>query len=119
MRPFRDISDSFAGREVPPFVVRLFYRLFVHDRRFYVKDNCIGCAACASLCPTVNIRMRGGRPEWQGHCTQCQSCIGVCPVDAIEFGGRTRKKRRYYLFADGRQKFPNEKREPEADEEKR
>ena len=115
----RDISDSFAGREVPPFVVRLFYRLFVHDRRFYVKDNCIGCAACASLCPTVNIRMRGGKPEWQGHCTQCQSCIGVCPVDAIEFGGRTRKKRRYYLFADGRQKFPNEKRKTEADDEKR
>ena len=110
----RDISSSFAGREVPEIVVRLFYKLFVHDRRFYVKDNCIGCTACASLCPTVNIRMRGGKPEWLGHCTQCQSCIGVCPVDAIEFGSRTRKKRRYYLFADGRQKFPNEKRETES-----
>ena len=107
----RNISDSFSGREVPEFVVKQFYRMFVHDRKFEVKDNCIGCAACAQLCPMVNIRMRGGKPEWKGHCTQCQSCIGVCPVDAIEFGLRTRKKRRYYLFADGRQKFPPEKRD--------
>ena len=114
----RNIKDSFSGREVPAFVVNSFYKHFVHDRKFYVKDNCIGCSACAQLCPTVNIRMRGGKPEWQGHCTQCQSCIGVCPADAIEFGGRTRKKRRYYLFADGRQKFPPEKRkEPESKSE--
>jgi ferredoxin len=114
----RNISSSFAGREVPDFIVRGFYRFFVHDRKFRVKDNCSGCTACASLCPTVNIRMRDGKPEWQGHCTQCQSCIGVCPVDAIEFGLRTRRKRRYYLFADGRQKFPNERREAESDEDK-
>ena len=113
----RDIKNSFAGREVPDFVVKQFYRRFVHDKKFEVKENCIGCSACASLCPMVNIRMRDGKPEWLGHCTQCQSCIGVCPVDAIEFGGRTRKKRRYYLFADGRQKFPNEKRSSPSEEE--
>ena len=110
----RNITDSYAGASIPDFVVNGFYRFFVHDRRFLVKENCIGCTACAKLCPLVNITMQDGRPVWNGHCTQCQSCIAVCPVDAIEFGRRTRKKRRYYLFADGRQKFPGESR-AEAD----
>ena len=110
----RNITDSYAGASIPDFVVNGFYRFFVHDRRFLVKENCIGCTACAKLCPLVNITMQYGRPVWNGHCTQCQSCIAVCPVDAIEFGRRTRKKRRYYLFADGRQKFPGESR-AEAD----
>ena len=106
----RTITDSYAGHAMPLFLYRFFYRLFVHDKRFYVKENCIGCAACAKLCPLVNITMEDGHPVWNGRCTQCQSCIAVCPVDAIEFGHRTRKKRRYYLFADGRQKFPLESR---------
>ena len=103
------IRDSYAGPAMPTLLYRLFYRLFVHDRKFYVKDNCTGCSACAKLCPLVNIRMKDRRPVWQGHCTQCQACISVCPVDAIEFGHRAKGKRRYYLFADGRQKFPRER----------
>jgi ferredoxin len=113
----RPVSDSLSGPPMPEFLTRGFYRLFVHDRKFFVKENCIGCTACAKLCPMVNITMQDGRPVWNGNCTQCQACIGVCPVDAIEFGRRTRKKRRYYLFADGRQKFPRETRpvaEPSA-----
>ena len=105
------IRDSYAGPAMPAPLYKLFYKFFVHDRRFRVKDNCIGCSACARLCPMANIRMRDGRPVWMGGCTQCQSCIGVCPVDAIEFGHRTKGKRRYYLFANGLQKFPNEKPE--------
>ena len=110
----RAITDSYAGTAVPDFILNGFYRCFVHDRRFLVNENCIGCTACAKLCPTVNITMQDGHPVWNGRCTQCQSCIAVCPVDAIEFGRRTRNKRRYYLFADGRQKFPRESR-PKAE----
>lgn len=106
----RPISDRFAGPGMPEALTDGFYRMFVHDRKFYVKETCIGCAACAKLCPQVNITMQDGRPQWNGSCTQCQACIAVCPVDAIEFGNRARNKRRYYLFADGRQKFPREKR---------
>ena len=107
------IRDSYAGPAMPAPLYKLFYKLFVHDRRFRVKDSCIGCSACARLCPMANIRMRDSRPVWMGNCTQCQSCIAVCPVDAIEFGHRTRGKRRYYLFANGLQKFPNEKPRPQ------
>ena len=115
----RQISDPFSGPAMPEALTSTFYRLFVHDRKFYVKDSCIGCAACAKLCPRANISMKNSRPVWNGSCTQCQACIGVCPVDAIEFGNRTRKKRRYYLFADGRQKFPREaKPDAQATDEK-
>ena len=103
------VKDSYSGPAVPEIVVRALYKSFVHDRKFRVKENCIGCSACSKLCPMANIRMKYRRPVWLGHCTQCQACISVCPVDAIEFGRRTKGKRRYYLFADGRQKFPNEK----------
>ncbi len=107
----RDISDSNAGNGVPAFVRSLFYRFFIHDRRFRVKNNCTGCTTCAKLCPMVNIRMRNGKPTWNGRCIQCQSCISVCPVNAIEFGTWTLRKRRYYLYADGRQKFPLERQD--------
>lgn len=111
----RSISDSNAGRAIPVFLYKLFYRFFVTDKKFYVKDNCTGCGLCASLCPTVNIVLQDKHPVWMGSCVQCQSCIGVCPVDAIEFGRRSRKKRRYYLYSDGRQKFPEDLRSPSAD----
>ena len=102
------IRDGFSGPAMPNFVYRMFYRLMIHDRKLRVKDSCIGCSACAMLCPMANIRMKDRRPVWLGNCTQCQACIAVCPVDAIEFGLRSKGKRRYYLFADGRQKFPRE-----------
>lgn len=102
----RTLRDSYSGPGMPKWLMHLFYRFFVHDRKFRVKDKCTGCTACARLCPMANIRMKDGKPVWLGNCTQCQSCIAVCPVDAIEFGLLTRGKRRYYLFADGRQKFP-------------
>ena len=59
--------------------------------------------------PVFTIRMKDGKPVWRGSCTQCQSCIAVCPTDAIEFGRRTKRKRRYYLFANGLQKFPSDR----------
>ncbi len=107
----RRLTDSCSGPAMPEFALNLFYRMFIHDSKFRVKENCSGCGTCAFLCPLANIRMSDHKPQWLGHCTQCQACIAVCPEDAVEFGHRTRNKRRYYLYADGRQKFPRE--EPE------
>ena len=112
----RQIKNVNSGPGMPKFVHRAFYRCFVHDRKFRVKDSCVGCTTCAKICPLANIRMKDGKPVWLGNCTQCQACIAVCPEDAIEFGLRTRNKRRYYLYADGRQKFPKTD-SPEASDE--
>ena len=112
------VKDSYSGPAMPELFYRLFYRFFVQDRKFRVKDTCTGCSACAKLCPMLNISMKNRRPFWMGNCTQCQSCIAVCPVDAIEYGMRTRGKRRYYLFADGRQKFPSEEPRSSASPER-
>ncbi|MCR5137953.1 MAG: EFR1 family ferrodoxin [Oscillospiraceae bacterium] len=109
----KPIRDSNAGPAMPELLYRQFYRHFVHDRRFTVKDSCTGCGTCAGLCPLVNISMLHGRPVWGGNCTQCQACIAACPTDAIEFGRRSRGKRRYYLYASGLQKFPPEPSQPE------
>ncbi len=108
IRVGRKLSDSYAGPAMPKFLYDGFYRRFITDRKFRVKDSCSGCGACVSLCPMVNIRIKDKKPQWLGHCTQCQACIAICPVDAIEYGLLTKGKRRYYLFANGRQKFPRE-----------
>ncbi len=82
----------------------LFYKLFVKDKKFTVTDACVSCGLCEQLCPLANIRLEKGLPHWQGNCTQCMACIAACPQNAIEYGSATRKKRRYYLSAEGRQK---------------
>ena len=74
-----------------------FYPLYVNDKAYFVKDNCIGCGKCEKLCPMGNITMEKGKPRWNGNCTQCMACICACPTEAIEYGKKTRGKRRYYL----------------------
>ncbi len=103
----RTLEDMNTGGAVSALATRFngrFYKMFVSDKKYTVADTCIGCGQCARACPLANIRMADGRPSWNGRCTQCMACIGICPQDAIEFGSRSKGKRRYYLFADGRQK---------------
>ncbi len=81
-----------------------FYRLFVHDRKYFAKDDCTGCGLCEKLCPMADISLENGKPVWGGNCTQCMACIAACPQNAIEFGRRAKGKRRYYLLPNGTQK---------------
>lgn len=74
----------------------VFYRLFVNDRAFRVKENCVGCGFCEEICPLQNIRLTEGKPVWQGNCTQCMACICGCPAEAIEYGKKSVGKRRYW-----------------------
>ena len=47
--------------------------------------------------PLNNIALEGGRPVWKGTCTHCMACIGGCPAEAIEYGEKSKGRRRYYL----------------------
>lgn len=78
-------------------VNRNFYRSKVTDKPYWASDRCIGCGKCQALCPLDNIEMKDGKPLWKGNCTQCMACIGACPKAAIEYGNKTKHKRRYYL----------------------
>lgn len=54
---------------------------------FYaIKDLCISCSQCASVCPTNNIIMKDGIPTFGGDCTMCMACVMHCPTDAIRPG---------------------------------
>jgi formate hydrogenlyase subunit 6/NADH:ubiquinone oxidoreductase subunit I len=51
----------------------------------FIMDNCIGCAACAKMCPTECIA--GDKKELHiidsELCIDCSICGNVCPVEAI------------------------------------
>lgn len=48
------------------------------------KDKCLGCGACASMCPVNAITMKGGKAEInKKKCIKCGTCMQICPVSAI------------------------------------
>jgi len=65
------------------------------DTAFFAEDSCTGCGQCGKICPVGNIRMESGKPSWQHHCEHCVACISWCPMQAIQYGSRTKKRRRY------------------------
>lgn len=101
----RTIEDPNGGytRSLHTKMNETFYKLHISDKPYRVTADCIGCGQCEIICPLANIRLEEGRPVWNGNCTQCMACISICPKDAIEYGLKTRGKRRYYLRADGSQ----------------
>lgn len=101
----RTIEDTNGGytRSLHTKMNETFYKLHITDKPYRVTEDCIGCGQCEIICPLANIRLEEGHPVWNGNCTQCMACISICPKDAIEYGLKTRGKRRYYLRADGSQ----------------
>ena len=64
------------------------------DKGFYTEDSCVKCGQCVRICPVQNIKL-DNRPEWLHHCEHCVACISNCPARAIQYGDRTKKRRRY------------------------
>lgn len=75
----------------------LFFKFIVKDRKFWVKDSCVSCGLCEEVCPLNNVKLRDGRPTWNGNCTHCMACICRCPQQAIEYGKSTAGKRRHAI----------------------
>lgn len=81
-------------------VVNSGFRAFcISDRKFRVKDNCVGCGKCASVCPVNDVTLVNRRPVWAGKCIHCMACICSCPTEAIEYGEISVGKPRYFLPA--------------------
>ncbi|MGM9522176.1 MAG: EFR1 family ferrodoxin [Oscillospiraceae bacterium] len=74
------------------------YQREITDEPFYSESKCDSCGVCAQVCPLGNIKLKDGKPSWNGSCMLCMACINSCPVRAIQYGGFTQKKGRY-LFS--------------------
>lgn len=94
-KEFPQRKTGFMDRLSSGPVNRLFYRLFVHAKKFYSTPDCVGCGQCAKVCPLQNVTMEKGKPKWGDHCTHCMACICKCPKEAIEYGSRSKGKPRY------------------------
>jgi ferredoxin len=101
-----DISKRRAGLEGGiPIVSRLVFHLMysgyqrspgTKDREFWVDERCIQCGLCAKICPVENITQLDGKPVWNHRCECCLACIQFCPTEAIQYGAKTKNKKRYY-----------------------
>ncbi|WP_294379466.1 EFR1 family ferrodoxin, partial [uncultured Clostridium sp.] len=65
------------------------------DRNFIVSDKCTSCGLCIKKCPVGNITMKNGKPKWNHKCELCLSCIQSCPKEAINYGEKTKGRKRY------------------------
>ncbi|MCL2045803.1 MAG: EFR1 family ferrodoxin [Oscillospiraceae bacterium] len=66
------------------------------DHDFFVDERCTGCGICEKICPVSNIKIVSNRPEWKHRCEHCVACISWCPEAAIQYGEKTKKRRRYH-----------------------
>ncbi len=93
-RRVSEISTFVGERRLPPFdSPRLSSRLLTvlvnpmgnafMNPKFSAGASCVGCGACARLCPTGNISMIGGKPSWGKKCDTCFGCVNWCPSAAI------------------------------------
>ena len=57
----------------------------VRPQFFFTPSLCIGCGACANVCPSSAHTFAGGRHEIDREaCIRCLECCKVCPAKALE-----------------------------------
>ncbi len=49
---------------------------------YVIKEDCIGCGACASECPVECISEGSPYVIDADACISCGNCANVCPVEA-------------------------------------
>lgn len=82
-------------------VGEFFNRKMITDKPFRVDaEKCVHCGTCEKICPTKNIVLSDGIPQWKHKsCTTCLACYHHCPVHAIDYGSITKKRGQYYFKA--------------------
>ena len=74
---------------------KLYKNIETLDLGYFTENTCTSCGQCAKICPVANIKIENGKPIWLHHCEHCVTCISWCPAQAIQYGGKTKTRRRY------------------------
>jgi ferredoxin len=74
----------------------LYENIAVYDKKFNITNQCSGCGLCVKLCPVNNIKIEGRNPIRLNHCERCLRCVQWCPTEAVQYGKKTIKWRRYH-----------------------
>ena len=63
----------------------------MHLLKFRITEKCIGCTACARVCPVKCIKgkLKEKHEIDNDRCTHCGQCVVTCPVGAIFEGDNT------------------------------
>jgi ferredoxin len=81
---------------VPGLFMKLGYMMIPRLSRFFsAEPTCTGCGICEKICPSNTITMKNGRPTWSRSCEQCFACLQWCPVEAIQYGKKSKGRKRY------------------------
>ncbi|HEX9059276.1 MAG TPA: EFR1 family ferrodoxin [Clostridia bacterium] len=89
-----DVLLDVTRRTRPLLIDRLFsfigrlekYGAKSFGKKIRVAESCSGCGWCADNCPSGNIKMVEGRPDFKGRCHMCLKCIYGCPCKALKAG---------------------------------
>ena len=61
-----------------------FGKVEIKREGYFIKDNCIGCGRCLSVCPqNCIVTARIPYVIEQEHCLRCGNCLNTCPAGAV------------------------------------
>ncbi|MGN1182972.1 MAG: EFR1 family ferrodoxin [Faecalibacillus sp.] len=90
-------NDQLRGHKMFGAFAPVFHTVMVSAKKFKINGACIGCKKCVEICPLNNIQLIEGKPVWNDQCMHCMACISICPQEIIQYGNKTKNRKRYYL----------------------
>ena len=86
---------------IPFWLTQLIWKYFAKGagreaRKFFADQKCTSCGLCAKICPSANIQLVEGKPQWGENCEVCLACLQWCPFHAIQMGNIPPDRKRYH-----------------------